>query len=59
MTCNTADAMASRHALLSIPRMNEKEYQGTGIEVGIARGNGSSPVLSTANKIDEEYGNHE
>src|SRR5436305_5442462 len=36
MTCNTAEAMASRHALLSIPRMNEKEYQGTGIEVGIA-----------------------
>jgi hypothetical protein len=27
MICNTAEAMASRHALLSIRRMNEKGYQ--------------------------------
>jgi len=30
-TCNTAEAMASSQALLSIPCMNEKGYQGTGI----------------------------
>ncbi len=35
-TCNTVEAMASSHALLSIPRMNQKGYQGTGIVEGIA-----------------------
>jgi hypothetical protein len=37
----------------------KKNIRGLALRWALPRGNGSSPVLSTANKIDEEYGNPE
>ena len=50
-TCNTADAMASSHALLSIPRMNEKGYQGTGNDDCVPAKLHSSVVQARADRI--------